>query len=133
MKKIGYNDNAERAIHLLEVAIKAITVLSSNDSQKENLSSEINAQTFNFKPMSKEIQQQKIAEIIDNLHYRFKQNDSKIGEIREKIIPMADALNSEKTKLWQEFHLLEDEQTSIKKLISKIEEIKSMEEKGDKY
>ena len=39
-KKIGYNDNPGRAIYLLELVIKAITVPSSNDFQKENLSAE---------------------------------------------------------------------------------------------
>ena len=32
-------------------------------------------------------------------------------------IPMVDAPNLEKSKLWQQFHLLEDEQISIIKLI----------------
>ena len=120
LKKIGYNDNTERAIHLLELAMKAITVPSSNDSLNENLSPEINARAFNFKPVSKEIQQQKIAEIIENLDSRFKQNDLKLIEINEKIVPMADTPNPEKAKLWQQFHLLEDEQTSINKLITKL-------------
>ena len=62
LKKIGYNDNPERAIHLLELALKVITIQSSNGSQKENLSPEINARSFNFKLLSKEILQQKIAE-----------------------------------------------------------------------
>ena len=35
LKKIGYNDNPERAIHLLELAINSITIPSSKDSQKE--------------------------------------------------------------------------------------------------
>ena len=109
LKKSGYNDNPERAIHLLELAIKAITIPSTNDSQQENLSPEINARTFNLKPISKEIQQQKIAEFIENLDHCFKQNDLKMTEIRDKIIPMADAPNPEKAKLCQQFHLLEDE------------------------
>ena len=37
-----------------------------------------------------------------------------------KIAPMADAPNPEKAKRWQEYHLIEDEQISIDKLISKL-------------
>ena len=40
--------------------------------------------------------------------------------IREKIVPMTDAPNPEKSKLWQQLHLLEEEQTSIQKLIDKL-------------
>lgn len=41
-------------------------------------------------------------------------------EIGNKIAPIADTPNPKKAKLWQQFHLLEDEQTSIQKLIDKI-------------
>lgn len=40
--------------------------------------------------------------------------------IREKVVPMADPPNPEKAKLWQQFQLLEDDQTSIKKLMDKL-------------
>ena len=122
LKKIGYNDNPERAIHLLELALKAIKIPSHSDPQNENLSSEIRGTIFNIKPISKEDQQQKLTEIIDNLNFRFQRNDSKMTKIREKIIPMADSPNPEKAKLWQQFNLLEDEQTSIGKLIDKLNE-----------
>ena len=128
LKKIGYNEDSERAIYLLQLALKTIKIPSLNDPQNENLSSEIRGPIFNIKPISKEVQQQKLAEIIDNLYSRFKQNDSKMGEIREKIIPMADAPNPEKAKLWQQFHLLEDEQNSILNLISKLENRLNLEE-----
>ena len=67
------------------------------------------------------MQRQKLAEIIENIRLRYQQNDLKMAEIREKIVPMADATNPIKAKLWQQFHLLEDEQISIEKLINKME------------
>ena len=88
------------------------------------MSPEINSRTFNFKPISIEVKHQRLYKIIENLHIRFQQNDLKMAEIGEKIIPMAVAPNPEKAKLWQQFHLLEDEQTSILKLISKLEDIR---------
>ena len=71
---------------------------------------------------SKEFQQQNLAKIIERLQLRYRQNDSKMTEIGEKITPMADAPNPEKAKLWQEYHLIEDEQISIEKLISKLKD-----------
>lgn len=123
LKKIGYNDDPERTIYLLELSLKAIKIPSPSDLQKENLSPENKAQTFNFKPISKEDRQQKLTKIIEKLHLRYHHNDLKMSEMREKIIPMADAHNPEKAKLWQEFYHLEDEQTSIDKLIEKIKNL----------
>lgn len=109
LKKIGYNDNPERAIHLLNLALRAVTIPSYDDSPKANLSSKIAEKPFNWEPFSKEIQQRKLAEIIENLHRGFQQNDVRMTEIGKKLAPMADAPNPEKTKLWQKFHQLEDE------------------------
>ena len=120
MKKIGYNDDTERAIYLLTLALKAINIPSTDDNSEERLSPEIPERLFNIQPVSKEFQQQNLAKIIERLHLRFQQNDSKMTEIGEKIAPMADAPNPEKAKLWQQYHMLEDEQISIDKLISKL-------------
>ena len=57
---------------------------------------------------------------MDNIRLRYQQNDLKMTEIREKIVPIADAPNPEKAKLWHQFHLQEDEQISIQKLIDKL-------------
>ena len=119
-KKIGYNDNPERVIHLLNLAIRSVIIPSYDDNPKANLSSENDDKLFNVNPISKEIQQRKLAEIIENLHLRFQQNDVRMTEIGKKLAPMAYAPNPEKAKLWQQFHLLEDEQTSILKLIDKL-------------
>ncbi|MCH5247391.1 MAG: hypothetical protein J1E99_04455, partial [Muribaculaceae bacterium] len=43
-----------------------------------------------------------------------------MAEIREKIVPMADAPNPTKAKLWQQYHLIEDEQISIDRLVSSL-------------
>ena len=120
LKKIGYNDNPERAIHLLNLALRAVTIPSYDDNPKANLTFEIAEKTFSLEPISKEIQQQKLTEIIENLNRRFKQNNLKMADVREKIVPMADTPNPTKAKLWQQIHLLEDEQSSIIKLIDKL-------------
>ena len=120
LKKIGYYDNPERAVYLLEMALKAITIPSIDDNSEERLSPEVPEKLFNIQTVSKEFQQQNLAKIIERLQLRFQQNDSKMTEIGEKIAPMANAPNPEKTKLWQEYHLIEDEQSSIEKLISKL-------------
>ena len=125
LKKIGYNDNPGRAIHLLEMVLKAIKKPLSHNSQREDSSSSINGTIFSFKPISKEIQRQKLAEIIENIRLRYQQNDLKMAEIREKIVPMADAPNPTKAKLWQQFHLLEDEQISMDRLINKMNNLLS--------
>ena len=122
LKKIGYNDDSERAIHLLTLALKAITIPLTNDDSEESLSPEIPEKLFNIQPVSKEFQQQNFAKIIERLQLRYRQNDSKMTEIGEKIAPMADAPNSEKAKLWKQFHILEDEQISIDKLITKLKD-----------
>ena len=122
LKKIGYNDDTERAIRLLTLALKAIIIPSTDDNSEERLSPEIPERLFNIQPVSKEFQQQNLAKIIERLQLRFQQNDSKMTEIGEKIAPMADAPNPEKAKLWQEYHMLEDEQISIDKLISKLKD-----------
>ena len=49
-----------------------------------------------------------------------------MAEIIEKIVPMADAPNPRKAKLCQQFHLLEDEQISIEKLINKLKNLLSV-------
>ena len=54
LKKIGYNDNPERAIYLLELVLKAIKIPSPNDPKNEKFSSEISTSIFNIKPISKE-------------------------------------------------------------------------------
>ena len=120
LKKIGYNDDPNRAIRLLNLSLRAVTIPSYDDISKANLTSEITENLFHWEPISKELQQQKLAEIIENLHHRFHQNDLKMAVIREKIVPMTDAPNPEKSKLWQQFHLLEDQQISIDKLINKM-------------
>ena len=125
LKKIGYNDNPERAIYLLELVLKAIKKPSSHNSQREDSSSSIHRPIFSFKPISKEIQHQKLVEIIENIRLRYQQNDLKMAEIREKIVPMADATNQTKAKLWQQFHLLEDEQISMDRLINKMNNLLS--------
>ena len=115
LKKIGYNENPERAIHLFNLVLRSFIIPSYDDNPESNLSSKIAEKPFNLEPVSKEIQQQKLAEIRDNLHRRFQQNDVRMTEIGKKLAPMTDAPNPEKAKLWQEFHLLEDEQTSLLK------------------
>ena len=99
-KKIGYDENPERAVHLLNLAIRAVIIPSDNDNPEVNLSSENDNKIFNVKPISKEIQQQKIAEIVEKLHRRFQQNDVRMTEIGKKLAPMAGAPNPEKAKLW---------------------------------
>lgn len=123
-KKIGYDDNPERAIHLLNIALRSVIIPSYNKNSDANLSSKKDDKQFIGNPISKEIQQQKLAEIIENLHRRFQQNDVIMTEIGKKLATMADTPNPQKTKLWQQFHLLEDEQTSTLKLISKLEDIR---------
>ena len=125
LKKIGYNDNPERAIYLLELVLKAIKKPLSHNSQREDSSSSIHRPIFSFNPISKEIQHQKLVEIIENIRLRYQQNDLKMAEIREKIVPMADATNPTKAKLWQQFHLLEDEQISMDRLINKMNNLLS--------
>lgn len=120
LKKIGYNDNPEGAIHLLNLALRAVTIPSYDDNPKANLTFEIAEKTFSLEPISKEIQQQKLAKIIENLHHRFKQNNVRLTEIGKELAPIADTPNRKKAKLWQQCHLLEDEQTSILKLIDKL-------------
>ena len=66
-----------------------------------------------------------MAETIENIRLRYQQNDLKMGEIREKIAHMADTPNPKKAKLWQQFHLLEDEQISIDRLINKMNNLLS--------
>ena len=77
LKKIGYNDNPERAIYLFELVLKAITKPSSHNSQRKDSSSSINGPIFRFKSISKEIQHQKLAEIIENIRLHYHQNDLK--------------------------------------------------------
>ena len=71
LKKIGYNDNPERAIYLLELVLKAIKKPSSHNSQREDSSSSIHRSIFSFKHISKEIQHQKLVEIIENIQLRY--------------------------------------------------------------
>ena len=56
LKKIGYNEDSERAIYLLELALKAIKIPSPSDPQDEDISSKISELKFNFRPISKEVQ-----------------------------------------------------------------------------
>ena len=120
LREIGYNYNPGNAIHLLNLTLKAITIPSETHPSDDKISPEIKEKLFNLQSFSKEFQQQKIAEIMDNIRLRYQQNDLKMTEIREKIVPIADAPNTEKAKLWHQFHLLEDEQISIQKLIDKL-------------
>ena len=110
---------------MLELVLKAIKKPSSHYSQREDSSSSIQRPIFSFKPIPKVIQHQKLVEIIENIRLRYQQNDLKMGEIREKIVSMADAPNPKKAKLWQQFNLLEDEQISIDKLINKMNNLLS--------
>lgn len=96
LKKIGYNDNPNRAIHLLNLALRAVTLPSYDDNPKDNLSSENDDKLFNVDPIYKEILQQKIAETVEKLHCRFKQNDVRMTEIGKKLAPLADTPNPEK-------------------------------------
>ncbi|MCH5229684.1 MAG: hypothetical protein J1F12_06805 [Muribaculaceae bacterium] len=79
--KIGHNDDPERVIYLLELALKAVTLPFDNIHSDDNFSSEIAEKLCNVELISKEIQQQKLAEIIEKLQHRFQQNDVKMTEI----------------------------------------------------
>ena len=57
LKKIGGNYNSERAIHLFEMALKALTIPSYDDNPETNFTSEIAETLFNMETISKEIQQ----------------------------------------------------------------------------
>ena len=72
-----------------------------------------------WKPFLKRFNK-KIAGIIENHHHRFRQKDVGMTEIGEKIAQMANIPNPEKVKLWSQFHLIENEQFSIIKLIDKL-------------
>lgn len=61
LKKIGYNDNPERASYLLELALKAITIPSDEDHPDDNGYPGIPENLFIMKPVTKEFQQQKLA------------------------------------------------------------------------
>ena len=96
LKKIGYNDNPERAILLLNLVLRFVIIPFYDDNPEADLSFEITEKMFNMKSISKEIQQQKVAEIIENVHHRFHKNELRMTEIGKKLVSMADALNAEK-------------------------------------
>ena len=103
LKKIGYNDNQERDINLLNLALKAITITSETDPTDDKISPEIKEKLFNLQPISKEIHHQKMAEIIENNRSRYQQNELKMGEIREIIAPMTDTPNPKKLNFGNSF------------------------------
>ena len=64
-------------------------------------------------------------EIIQNLQLRLHQNNAKMTEIGKTLTNMKSSLESEKIPFRKQFHLIEDEQTSIQKLIDKLQKLLS--------
>ena len=67
------------AIYLLELVLKAIQKPSSHNSKREDSASSIHIPIFSFNLISKEIQHQKLVEIIENIRLRYQQNDLKMA------------------------------------------------------
>lgn len=120
LKKIGYNTNPERAIHLLKLALRSIRTPSSDYQKNEEKSNKIPEKIFEFNPLSKELRQRKLAELIEKLKLRFALNDSKMTEIGNTLSKIRATSEEEIVRPRHQFSLLEDEQISLQNLITKL-------------
>lgn len=121
IKATGYFNDKDWAFLLLKMAFFYMFPAFDNEGKQTDFSVFIPKDIIETTPISKEIQKQKWLEIIENLQSRRLANDKKMTEIGNKLMRMKSSPKKEQIPFREKFHLLEDEQTSILNLISKLE------------
>ncbi|MCH5319778.1 MAG: hypothetical protein J1E38_08750 [Paramuribaculum sp.] len=84
---------------------------------------------IDVQPISKEDQRKMWLDIIEKMHSRSRANYKKMTEIGNELTKMSGFQEKEQIPLRKKFHLLEDEQISIDKLIRKLQNWLNPEEK----
>lgn len=120
LKVTGFYDNKERAVRLMKMAFQFMTPAYDENDRFKDFSVVIPKDINEFKPCSNETREKSLNEIIVKLKERFKHNDDEMTEIGKTLTKMKDTTEREKATLRQHFHLLEDEQISIQRLIDKL-------------
>lgn len=124
-----FNDN-DRAFRLMRMAFCYMFPVFDNEGKQTDLTVDIPKDIVDAMPISKEIQKQKWVEIIENMNVRLLTNDKKMTEIGNKLMKLKGSPEQDQIPFREKFHSLEDDQTSILNLISKIENRLNPEEKS---
>lgn len=130
IKSAEYFHDKDRAFRLMKMAFGYMFPVFDDMGKQTDSTVFIPKDIIEATPISKEIRKQKWLEIIENMNVRLLANDNKMTVIGNELLMLKGTPEKEQISFREKFHLLEDEQTSILNLISKLENRLRLEEKS---
>ena len=123
LKRIGYYRDPNKAVRLLKLTLKKILMDKRSFSSIKDLTLIIPDNIDEYELFNEKKRKDGLIGLIKKLEKRLINLDSKMTEIGNILMKMKDSPEREQIPFREKFHLLEDEQISIHKLISKLQRL----------